>query len=158
GMWLGFLGVVIFAATLPATRLAVVGLDPFFTSMGRAAVAGILSAAILLVMRRKWPTLPQLRLMVVIVISMVIGFASLMALSLQTVPAAHGGVVLGILPLSTVAAASILLGERPSLRFWFLALLGTVVVVAFALRGGGGTVAIGDVYMFASAILSSIGY
>jgi len=158
GMWLGFIGVVIFGATVPATRLAVVALDPFFTSFGRAAVAGVLSAMILLLMRRPWPTASQLRLMAVIVIVMVIGFASLMALSLQTVPASHGGVVLGILPLSTAAAASVLLGERPSLRFWFFALLGTVVVVAFALRDSGGAIEIGDIYMFAAAILSSIGY
>jgi drug/metabolite transporter (DMT)-like permease len=34
------------------------------------------------------------------------------------VPAAHGGVVLGILPLATAAAAAVFAHERPSLGFW----------------------------------------
>lgn len=158
GMWLGFVGVAIFAGTVPATRLAVAGLDPWFVTTGRAAVAGILSAIILLALRRPLPSWPQLRLMLVAAITMVFGFAGLMALSLQTVPASHGGVVLGVLPLSTAAAAALLLGERPSLRFWAFALAGTAVVVGFALRDSGGHLASGDIYMFAAAICSSIGY
>jgi len=74
------------------------------------------------------------------------------------VPASHGGVVLGILPLTTAAAASIILGERPSLSFWSLAGLGTMVVVVFALHDSGGEIAIGDIYLFLAAISTSIGY
>lgn len=158
GMALGLVGVTIFGGTLPATRLAVAGLDPFFTAVGRAAVAGILSAAILLLLRRRRPTRAQVRVMIQGTGFLVIGFPWLMALSLQTVPVAHGSVVLGILPLSTAAAASLLLGERPSLRFWVFAVLGTAVVVVFALRDGGGHVAVGDVYMLAAALCSSVGY
>jgi drug/metabolite transporter (DMT)-like permease len=158
GMWLGFVGVVLFGGTLPATRLAVAGLDPLFITVGRAAVAGVLSAAILVLLRRRLPIPSQLRTMALAGSMITIGFPWLMALSLQTVPASHGGVVLGILPLTTAAAASLILGERPSLRFWLFAVLGTVVVVVFALRDGGGHVAIGDLYMFAAAICASVGY
>ena len=52
GLWLGLLGVVIFAMTLPMTRLAVgpaadPQLPPLFVTAGRAAFAGLLSVAYL---------------------------------------------------------------------------------------------------------------
>ena len=52
GLWLGLLGVVIFAMTLPMTRLAVgpaadPQLPPLFVTAGRAAFAGLLSLAYL---------------------------------------------------------------------------------------------------------------
>jgi len=158
GMGLGFIGIAIFGGTLPATRLAVTSLDPFFITVGRAAASGLLSAALLLVLRRRWPNARQIRTMMICIVTIVFGFPGLMALAMLTVPAAHGGVVLGILPLTTAAAASLILGERPSLRFWLLAVLGTTVVVAFALRDSGGSIAIGDVYLFLAAISTSIGY
>ncbi len=48
GLWLGLLGVIIFAVTLPMTKLAVgtlsqPQLSPWFITFGRAAVAGLLS-------------------------------------------------------------------------------------------------------------------
>jgi drug/metabolite transporter (DMT)-like permease len=158
GMGLGFIGIAIFGGTLPATRLAVEGLDPFFITAGRAAASGLLSAALLLMLRRRWPSMRQIRTMLICIVTIVFGFPGLMALAMLTVPASHGGVVLGILPLTTAAAASVILGERPSLRFWLLAGLGTTVVVVFALRDSGGEIAIGDVYLFLAAISTSIGY
>ncbi len=158
GMGLGFIGIAIFGGTLPATRLAVEGLDPFFITAGRAAASGLLSAALLLMLRRRWPNARQIRTMLICILTLVLGFPGLMALAMLTVPAAHGGVVLSVLPLTTAAAASVILGERPSLRFWLLAGLGTTVVMVFALRDSGGEIAIGDVYLFLAAISTSIGY
>lgn len=48
GLWLGFIGVVLFSATLPMTKLATGPFDapqlsPVFVTFGRAALAGILS-------------------------------------------------------------------------------------------------------------------
>jgi drug/metabolite transporter (DMT)-like permease len=53
GLWFGLLGVAIFAMTLPMTRLAVGPADdpqlpPLFVTAGRAAFAGVLSVAWLL--------------------------------------------------------------------------------------------------------------
>ena len=50
GLWLGLLGVCIFALTLPMTRLAAGTVDapqlsPWFVTWGRAALAGLLSLA-----------------------------------------------------------------------------------------------------------------
>jgi drug/metabolite transporter (DMT)-like permease len=72
GMALGALGVLIFAATLPMTRLAVGDaaapqLPPAFVTAGRAAVAGLLSLAWLLACAchcpragtgARWPSVP----------------------------------------------------------------------------------------------------
>ena len=50
GLWLGFVGVVVFALTLPMTRLATGTADapqlsPWFVTWGRAALAGGFSIA-----------------------------------------------------------------------------------------------------------------
>ncbi len=43
GGWLyGFIGVLIFSGSLPATRIAVLQLDPLFVTFVRAAAAGLL--------------------------------------------------------------------------------------------------------------------
>ena len=64
GLWLGLLGIVIFAATLPMTRLAVGTPDApqmsgVFIAMGRAVVAAALSAVFLLVTRAPLPRQQQ---------------------------------------------------------------------------------------------------
>ncbi|TIW71072.1 MAG: EamA/RhaT family transporter, partial [Mesorhizobium sp.] len=50
--WLsGFIGVLIFSGSLPATRLAVMDFDPTFLTAARAAIAGLLGIAMLLLFR-----------------------------------------------------------------------------------------------------------
>jgi drug/metabolite transporter (DMT)-like permease len=56
GLVLGFVGVCIFAGTLPFTHIAVEHLSPLFVTAGRAALAGLLALATLLVLRRPWPS------------------------------------------------------------------------------------------------------
>ena len=65
GLWLGLLGVAIFALTLPMTRLAVgpaadPQLPPLFVTAGRAAFAGLLALAWLLATRAPRPRAAQL--------------------------------------------------------------------------------------------------
>ena len=60
GLWLGLLGIVIFSATLPMTRLAVGSHDApqmsgLFIAAGRAVVAAALSAVFLLATRAPLP-------------------------------------------------------------------------------------------------------
>lgn len=64
GLWLGLLGVFIFALTLPMTRLATGTVDapqmsPWFVTWARAALAGGLSAIYLLAVRAPWPLAEQ---------------------------------------------------------------------------------------------------
>jgi drug/metabolite transporter (DMT)-like permease len=48
--------------------------------------------------------------------------------------------------------------ERPKPLFWIASVLGAALVVAFAMRQGGGTLSTGDLLLFASVAVSAIGY
>ena len=52
----GFLGMLGFSLTLPATRIAVSELDPVFVGLGRAVVAAGLSIIVLLITRQSFPS------------------------------------------------------------------------------------------------------
>jgi drug/metabolite transporter (DMT)-like permease len=77
---------------------------------------------------------------------------------MKSVPAAHGGVVLGVLPLATAAAGTLTAGERPSGAFWLSALLGAAAVVAFSLLDGGGRPQTGDLLLLGAVVAASAGY
>ena len=60
GLWLGLAGIVIFAATLPLTRLAVgtpeaPHMSSIFVALARAALAASLAGLYLLATRAPWP-------------------------------------------------------------------------------------------------------
>ncbi|MGL4637106.1 MAG: DMT family transporter [Beijerinckiaceae bacterium] len=158
GWLLGFMGVVIFGGSLPFTRLAVADFTPWFVTMARAAAAGLIAAAVIVVLRRKVPAPSQWRDIVIASICLVIGFPALTAFAMQTVPASHGGVVLGILPLATASFSALYAGERPSLLYWLCAVAGAVLVVVFALRDSDMTLSIGDGYLFMAVIICGLGY
>jgi drug/metabolite transporter (DMT)-like permease len=161
GYALGFVGVVIFGATLPVTRLAVETLDPWFVTTARAMFAGLLAAVILIVLRRPFPR-RHLAVLLVIAFFVVLGFPVLMALAMTLVPAAHGGVVLGILPLATATAATLVAGERPSPAFWIWGAIGAVIVIVFALRDtgleGGLSLDFGDLLLLGAIVCAAFGY
>ncbi len=157
GLVLGFVGVIIFGATLPATRIAVGVFDPWFVTFGRALLAAIAAIVCLAILRRPvpWHRAPSLALAGLFV---TVGFPGFMGLAMQTVPAIHGGVVLGILPLATAGFAALIGGERPSPLFWFWGFAGTFLVSLFALRDGEFGFAIGDLWLLFSALCASCGY
>ena len=158
GLLLGFVGVAIFSLTLPATRIAVVDFTPVMIGLGRAILAAAVAATILLATRQRLPQHSEWRSLVVVALGVVLGFPLLSAWAMQTVPAAHGGVVLGILPLATTLAAAVLLRERPSAAFWLVALVGGGAVVAFSLLRGGGSIGPGHLALLASVACAAIGY
>jgi drug/metabolite transporter (DMT)-like permease len=158
GLLLGFVGMAIFGGTLPATRIAVSAIDPMALTALRTAIAGLCSLVLLLVLRRP---LPPRRLWLPLAIAMLcvsILFPFLMALAVQTVDASHGGVVLGILPIATALAAVTITHERPRPLFWIASIAGAALVIAFALRQGGGTLSAGDLLLFAAVAVSAVGY
>jgi drug/metabolite transporter (DMT)-like permease len=158
GMLLGLLGVAAFSITLPATRATVVALDPLFVSAGRSVVAAALAAATLLILRARKPTLAELKLLLIVAMGVVLGFPMLMSWAMRTATAAHGTVVLGILPLTTAVAGALISRERPSKLFWVLAVAGSAMVVAFALTRGAGSMQLSDLALLAAAMFASIGY
>jgi drug/metabolite transporter (DMT)-like permease len=158
GLLLGFIGMAIFGGTLPATRIAVSTIDPIALTALRTAIAGLCSLALLIVMRRP---LPPRRLWLQLAIAMLcvsILFPFLMALAVQTVDASHGGVVLGILPIATALVAVVITHERPKPLFWIASIIGATLVIAFALRQGGGALSAGDPLLFAAVAVAAIGY
>lgn len=158
GLLLGFVGMVIFGGTLPATRLAVSALDPIALTALRTAIAGLCSLALLIVLRRPWPPRRMWFQLVIVTLTVSVMFPFLMALGMQRVDASHGGVVLGILPIATALVAVLITHERPKPLFWIASLLGAALVVAFALRQGGGALSAGDLLLFAAVAVSAIGY
>ncbi|MCB5177111.1 DMT family transporter [Microvirga lenta] len=158
GLLLGFVGVCIFAGTLPFTHLAVEFLSPLFVTAGRAAVAGLLAGTTLLLLRKPWPERRQVGTLALVALCLVGGFPGFTALAMQSVPASHGGVVLGILPLATSAISALIAGERPSPAFWAAAVAGAALVVGFTLYEGGGSLGKGDLYLLAAALTSALGY
>ncbi|WP_153070483.1 EamA family transporter, partial [Escherichia coli] len=97
----GFIGVVIFAGSLPATRLAVLQLDAGFVTAARATIAAVLGLGLLLMLRQPWPRRSDLPGLVVVGLGVVVGFPLLTALALRHASSAHTIVFLGLLPLST---------------------------------------------------------
>lgn len=158
GLLLGSVGVLAFSLSLPATRAAVADLDSTVVGLGRALVAASLAAGVLIVRRERLPTLPQLRSLVIVAAGVVIGFPLLTSMALVSVPAAHGAVVVGLLPLSTAVAAVVRGGERPSFAFWVASLVGVAVVVALGITIGGGSLHIADLLLLGAVVAGGIGY
>jgi drug/metabolite transporter (DMT)-like permease len=158
GLLLGFIGVAVFGGTLPATRIAVSGFDPLALTALRTAIAGLCALVLLLILRRPLPPRRLWPQLMIAMLCVTILFPLLMALAVQTVDATHGGVVLGILPIATALVAVVITHERPKPLFWIASVLGAALVVAFAMRQGGGTLSTGDLLLFASVAVSAIGY
>lgn len=158
GYLFGLVAVAAFSLTLPATRVAVRVLDPVFVGFGRAVGAALLSGCFLLVTRQRLPSREEWKGLVVVAAGVVVGFPLLTAWAMRHVDATHGGVVLGVLPLATAAAGAVFSGERPSARFWLCAVIGTALVVGYALTQSHGTLAGADFALFGAILSAAIGY
>ena len=158
GMWLGFIGVLMFSLTLPFTRIAVAELSPYFVTFGRSLLGGICALLLFTYTRPKLPTKNQLLRLCVIALGVVYGFPLLVSLAMQTLPSAHGGIVLGVLPLATAVVGALRFKERPSMAFWATAILGSVLVIAYAALNGSGGVAPEDGLLFVAIASAAIGY
>lgn len=157
GLLLGLAGVLVFSLTLPFTRLAVPELGAPLLTVGRAAVAGVAALLLLLAVRAPRPTRAQWRSLAVVSAGVVAGFPLFSTLALRTVPAAHGAVVIGLLPLGTALFAAWLGRERPSAAFWTCAVAGSTLVAVFALGDGAGLQA-GDAWMAGAVVAGALGY
>ena len=165
GMLLGLIGVAIFSLTLPFTRLAVggggdgaAGLSPVFVALGRALVAAVLAGGWLYWKRASLPPRSALPALAMVAAGCVIGFPWLTSIAMRTLRAAHGAVLVGILPLATAVFAALLGGEKPSGGFWTMAILGSLLVAGFALRQSGGSLHLADLAVFLAVVLAAMGY
>ncbi len=158
GLFLGFIAVVSFSLTLPATRFAVAHLDPTFVGLGRALFAALLAAPALLLSRQRFPSRRETKGLMGVVAGVVIGFPLFSAWAMNYVHASHGAVVLGILPLATAVTGAVLARERPSVGFWLFALLGTGLVSGFAVIKGEGEIRLADLALVGAVGAAALGY
>jgi drug/metabolite transporter (DMT)-like permease len=154
----GFLGILIFSGSLPATRAAVTGFDPVFLTVARATIAGALALILLVSFREKRPASADLISLVVVAFGVVIGFPLLTALALQHITSAHSTVFIGLLPLSTAIFGVLRGGERPRPVFWLFSCLGSALVAGFALSQASSASSVGDLLMLAAIIVCGLGY
>ncbi len=168
GLWLGVLGVAMFAITLPMTRLATgtaaaPQLSPWFVTLGRAALAGALSVVFLLATRTPRPARQHWWPLGMAVLGNVIGYPLLLAYALRVVTASHAAVITALLPLVTAAAAAWIMRQRAPLGFWLCAAVGSVLVVLFSLlraqqHGAGFQFAWPDLLLVGAVVAASVGY
>jgi len=157
---LGFLGVTVFAGTLPFTRLAILDFSPWFITFCRALIGAIPAAIWLMATGKKFNHPKNLEIFISGAI-LIFGFPGFMAIAMTTIPASHGGVVLGIAPLATAFISMLIAGERHSRWFWLLSIAGAVIVIAFSFIKSGtgiGGLSSGYIWMLAAAIAASTGY
>ena len=165
GLWLGLLGVAIFALTLPMTRLAVGTpeaplMSGLFIALGRAVVAAGLSAVFLVLTRAPLPRREDWWPLAITAGGVVFGFPLLTSIAMRHVEAVHASVIIGVLPLATALVGALLHRQRPSAGFWICGGLGSALVVAFALAKSGSTSGVhwADMLLLGAVACAAVGY
>lgn len=157
--WLnGLIGVAIFSASLPATRIAVTGFSPLFLTSARAVLAALLGWALLVLLGERRPARSDLPSLAIVSAGAVLGFPLLTALALQHMTSAHSIVFIGLLPLSTAIFGTLRGGDRPKPAFWFFSIVGAGAVAGFALRASDDSSLFGDLSMSLAIVVCGLGY
>lgn len=160
GVLLGLAGVLVFSLTLPATRVAVTDMDPWFVAFARMMGAGFLAFGYLWATRAPVPDRSQLRKLAVVALGVVVGFPVFSSLALATQTASHGAVVTALLPTATAVFAVLRGGERPRVWFWCASFAGLVAILFFvtlssSLSGG---LQLADLFLLLAVVFGGLGY
>ena len=154
----GTVGMLIFSASLPATRVAVEALDPWFVTAGRALAAGVLALGALLALRAPLPTRRDWHALGWTALGVVLGFPLFSALAMRFVPSSHAIPFIGLLPLATAGFAALIAQDRPRPMFWLFAVLGSGLVAGHAWLSGGLEFEAADLLMLAAIVTCGMGY
>ncbi len=157
-MALAFVGVAIFAGTLPATRVAVAWFDPAWVALGRAIGAAGVAAVALWLTRSPMPPRSLWRPIALSAFGVVLGFPLFTSLAMRTGQVAHGAIVVALLPFATAALAHHRLGESKPVRFWIAGLAGTVLVLVFALSRSGPASMQTNLILLCAVAAAALGY
>lgn len=152
------LGILLFSMTLTATRVIVPVLGGTFVGLGRAVLAAILAAIVLIWRREKFLERRYWRSICITALGVVFGFPLLSSLALKTVPAIHAVVIVGLLPAMTATLAVIRTKERTTSLFWAAVALGVVGILIFAVIEGAGAPQPADALLFGAGLLGAVGY
>jgi drug/metabolite transporter (DMT)-like permease len=156
-LW-GLLGISGFALTLPATKVAIPLLGVIGVGIGRAVLAGLVAAVLLVFTRSKVPSRNQLWRLAIVSLGVIFGFPLLSAYAMQYVPASHGAIIVGLIPLFTAICAVLLAQERPSVTYWLAGLMGSSAIVIYSVYVGGGSLHPADLALLLAVISAAIGY
>ncbi|MBU6289642.1 MAG: DMT family transporter [Chloroflexi bacterium] len=144
GLLLGVVAVAIFALGVPMTRLATGSVDApqlagAFVAFGRAVVAGVLSVTYLVVTQAPRPTRADRLPLAIVAGGSVIVFPLAMSVALRYVESTRVSAMLGFAPLATAMVAARVNRQPQPAGFWAMAVLGSLLVVAypFAKSGSG---------------------
>jgi len=167
GFIFGFIGILIFSVTPPATKIALGfnnnALTPEFITFGRSALAGTLSLIYLFSSKKKIPNIKYFFNILIIAISLTVGFPLFLSLGLTNSTSTHAAVILTLMPLITAMLASFYFKKKASSGFWICAIIGCLVVIIYTLiRGrtddGFIELSYADILFFISAIAGAAGY
>ena len=158
GMLIGFVGILIFSLTLPVTKIAILSFDPYFIAFGRATLAGALALAYLVIFKEPMLAKADIGKLVVIALGVVFGFPIFTTVAMAYGSSSHGAVILGMMPLASTVIGAIRFGERPSIGFWMVSILGAALVVTYALLKSSGSFTLVDVLLVLGGICACIGY
>ncbi len=159
GLAFGFVGVLIFSMSLPATREAVESFGAWTVGFGRAVLAAGCAAAVLAVGRVPRPERRHLKPLLIVGAGVIVGFPLFTGLALETSTASRGAIVIGILPAATALVATLRHGERPSWQFWIAACGGLLTVVIFSVAtGADGRPELADGFFLLAVASAAVGY
>ena len=167
GFIFGFVGILIFSLTPPATKIALGpdnnALTPEFITFGRSALAGIMSLMYLFFFKKKKPSVKFIFNILIVALSLSIGFPLFLSLGLIHSTSTHAAVILTLMPLMTAVFASFYFKQKASLGFWICAIIGCIVVIIYTLIHGKSNNQIiefsySDILFFISVIAGATGY
>lgn len=167
GFIFGFVGILIFSLTPPATKIALGpdnnALTPEFITFGRSALAGIMSLIYLFFLKKKKPSVKYIFNILIVALSLSVGFPLFLSLGLIHSTSTHAAVILTLMPLMTAVFASFYFKQKASLGFWICAIIGCIVVIIYTLIHGQSDNQIiefsySDILFFISVIAGATGY
>ena len=96
--------------------------------------------------------------LIVIAIGIIYGFLILTATTMTSLPSAHSGIVLGILPLATAMFGVLRFKEKPSDHFWIASIFGSLLVLTYSFIDGAGALQPDDIWHVLAIFFGTLGY
>ncbi|MGX9134187.1 DMT family transporter [Rummeliibacillus sp. JY-2-4R] len=158
GMLLGFIGIVCFSLTLPATSIAVPYFGETIVGLGRTVIAAIIVSILFIIKKESLPNKRQFLSLIIVAVGAVLAFPLLTTFAMKSLPVSHGAIELALLPLATAGFAMWRGGERPSKRYWIASIIGAITVLMYAIYLGLGELQKGDIALIVAVILLGLSY
>lgn len=158
GLLLGLLGVSLFALTLPLTKILVLEIGVYETTFLRSTFTGLIAIGFLFFSKAAFPSKASWYPLILIIISIGLGFPIGTAFAMQYLPPGQGGIVLGLTPLLTAIIGARLSKQSPSKSFWIAATFGFLIITIYSLSKNNWQISKGDLGLLIASISAATGY